>query len=76
MRSKILSNELINENKPDIRIVWVHDLWNVLGLNNFVYVAYEPVWFVRCMKKQMFSSYHFCHVYYVRISLVNGKVCM
>ena len=35
--------------------------WNVLlGLHNFVQVAYEPI-MVRPMheKKQMFSSYHF-----------------
>ena len=34
-------------------MIWT---WNVLGLHNFVQAAYE--WFVRCMKKQMFSSYH------------------
>ena len=46
-------------------MIWT---WNVLGLHNFVQASYEPI-----MVRTMHEKTNVCHVYYVRISLVNGK---
>ena len=32
-------------------MIWT---WNELGLQNFVQVAYAPIWVVRCMKNKCF----------------------
>ena len=75
-KKKKKKKELINENKPDPRIglgVWFE---HVLGLHNFVQAAYEPIMVRPMPEKTNVFQLPLCHVYYVRILLVNGKVCM
>ena len=54
-------------------MIWT---WNVLGLHNFVQAAYEPIMVRPMPEKTNVLQLPLCHVYYVRILLVNGKVCM
>ena len=72
---KLIKNELINENKPDPRIGWVYDL-NMKCTRPTEFCS-SCVWTNMC--RPMHENIQFkplYHVYYVRISLGNRKVCM
>ena len=59
MRAKILTNELINENKPHPRIGCMIWTWNVLGLLILFKLRMNQYGSSDAWKKQMFSSYNF-----------------
>ena len=73
---KLTKNGLINEIKPDPRIGWVYDLnmkctrptefCSSCVCTNMGFPMHEKI---SVFKLPLY------HVYYVRISLVNGKVC-